>query len=267
MRGLFLVVKKMLRFSSNDRKVDFIIAGTQKGGTTALDEYLRSHPEICMADQKEVHYFDVDENFIKTNIDYSEYHSNFFPNASQKIIGESTPIYMYWKAAPERIYNYNPNIKIILVLRNPIDRAYSHWNMECQKKRDTLSFWDAITTESERCSADFPKQHRYFSYVDRGFYSVQIERLWQYFPKQNMLILKNEDIRYEADKTLKMVCEFLGVSSFNIGKEKDVHSRKYKEKMSIKERQYLANIYSEEIKYLEKILGWDLSEWMSNKNK
>jgi hypothetical protein len=83
-------------------KVDFAICGTQKGGTTALDSYLREHPEVCMANRKEVHYFDVDKNFSEGPPDYSSHHSWFDPLAGHRVIGEATPI----------------------------QRAFSHWNME-----------------------------------------------------------------------------------------------------------------------------------------
>ncbi len=82
------------------RIVNFAICGTQKGGTSALDTYLRGHPEICMADRKEVHFFDNEAAFATGKPDYSRYHSFFSPNDTQRILGESTPIYMYWKPAP-----------------------------------------------------------------------------------------------------------------------------------------------------------------------
>ena len=101
-----------------DFQIGFIICGTQKGGTTALDRYLRMHPEICMADKKEVHFFDNDNFFIDKKPDYLKYHLNFSPRDHHKIIGEATPIYMYWKNSIKRIHNYNPDMKLIAVLRN-----------------------------------------------------------------------------------------------------------------------------------------------------
>ena len=121
-------------------KVGFLIAGTQKGGTSALDAYLREHPDICMANQKEVHFFDNEAIFNGDNSDYAVYHAAFSLKTSQQLLGESTPIYMYWHAAPKRIWQYNPDMKFLIMLRNPIDRAYSHWNMERGRKRDSLSF-------------------------------------------------------------------------------------------------------------------------------
>ena len=125
-------------------RIDFIIAGTQKGGTTALYEYFRLHQNICMADKKELHFFDEDRYFEKKNPNYSKYHRYFSPNEHSQIIGEATPIYMYWNKSIERIHVYNPKIKLIIILRNPIDRAFSHWNMERDKGRESRTFLKAI---------------------------------------------------------------------------------------------------------------------------
>lgn len=163
-------------------KVNFIICGTQKGGTSALDLYLRMHPEICMAANKEVHFFDNEEYFISNNtIDYSLYHKVFEPKVGSRLLGEATPIYMYWYGAPKRIWEYNPEIKLIVILRNPIERAYSHWNMERARCADDISFWDALAGEGDRCRQALPLQHRVYSYVDRGYYTEQLRRLWTFF--------------------------------------------------------------------------------------
>ena len=81
-------------------RVDFVIGGTQKGGTSALDSFLRQHPEICMpTTRKELHFFDREDE----NRDYKKYHANFKPNPQQRVTGEASPIYMYWETAPGRI--------------------------------------------------------------------------------------------------------------------------------------------------------------------
>ena len=100
------------------KRVNFLIAGVQKGGTTILDNYLRSHPDICMANKKEVHFFDNEKLFHDkfTKIDYEQYHSQFTKKNSHKVIGESTPIYTYWKPAAKRIFEYNKDMKLIILL-------------------------------------------------------------------------------------------------------------------------------------------------------
>ena len=246
---------------SVDRTVDFIICGAQKGGTTALDAYLREHPQICMANNKEVHFFDNESNFLKKDHDYSKYHSFFSPQKKHDVIGEATPIYMYWNNAPKRIWNYNPNMKLILLLRNPIDRAYSHWNMEQLRNADNLSFFDAIKNEKSRCLEAFPYQHRVYSYIDRGLYVEQLQRLKKYFPSNQILILKSEYLKKQPDKALENICTFLDIAPFESVEAKNIHSHPYKSKMSQEEREYLRLIFEPEIKNLEQMLNWDCKDW------
>jgi hypothetical protein len=244
------------------RKVDFVVAGTQKGGTSALDHYLRLHPEICMAKQKEVHFFDSEAHFAGAP-DYSIYHAFFACRSPQAVIGEVTPIYMYWYNAPRRMWEYNPSMRIILVLRNPIDRAFSHWNMQRDRHWDEADFMHAVNREAERCREALPFQHRRYSYTDRGFYSEQIRRLWHYFPQQQTLILKNEALREDPDQALQMVADFLGVRPFGEVEKKAIHSRPYSRKMTEEERSYLRNLYAIEISNLESLLGWDCADWLA----
>src|SRR5260370_346019 len=127
--------------------LDFIVAGAQKSGTTALHYFLKKHPQIALPDRHEMHFFD-DEEIFSQPVDYELLHRHFrkrpvrlLPVRSANrtdssrgelgpIVGELTPSYLYWKPAMERIRNYNPQIKLIILLRNPIDRAFAHWNMQ-----------------------------------------------------------------------------------------------------------------------------------------
>lgn len=245
-----------------NKKVDFVVAGTQKGGTSALDMYLRKHPEICMASIKEVHFFDREANF-KDNTDYSKYHAFFNPKPGHKLIGEATPVYMYWYDAPKRIWQYNPEMKFIIVLRNPIERAFSHWNMERRRNVDRMSFWDAIQNEQIRCREALPFQHKNFSYIDRGFYTEQLRRIWHFFPKEQTLIIKYENLRYNVRDTLKDLFGFLNLQMIQNVESMDIHSTSYISSMTEKEYDYLKNIFSLEVKELEYLLGWDCSTWIS----
>ncbi len=224
-------------------KVNFLICGVQKAGTTALATFLVSHPEIGMANRKEVHYFDFEKNFQNGNTDFAQYHAVFSPQPSHKLIGEATPIYMYWHEAPKRIWQYNPDMKLIAMLRNPIDRAYSHWNMEFDRKTDTLPFWEALQSEAQRCREALPYQHRVYSYIDRGFYTEQLRRLWMYFPKEHVLVLKNEDLRNQPNETLKKVTDFLGVTPLNKIEHKEIHTRQYSSGMAEREKDYLRSVF------------------------
>ena len=257
--------QKMKKSQENPtiRFVDFIICGIQKGGTSALDKYLRDHPEICMANKKELHYFDREDNFRKGLPVYADYHSSFFPLKSHKLFGENTPVYMYWQNAPKRIWEYKPEMKLIILLRNPIARAYSHWNMQRIKSKEQLSFLDAIHKEQERCIDPLSPQNRLFSYIRRGFYVEQLQRLWKYFPLEQTLILKSEDLKNYPSKILGEVYDFLGVNQLEAIKNKSVHTLPYESEMSSEERRFLINIFEDEIHNLERILDWNCSEWLS----
>lgn len=246
------------------RKVGFIIAGTQKGGTTALDAYLREHPGIAMASRKEVHFFNDDERFPATGCPHYDWYQQFFVHApAPKLLGEATPSYMYWPPAPERIRAYNPDIKLIMVLRNPITRAFSHWNMEHSRRADRLSFWDAIRTEDKRCSKASAEQRHIYSYVARGFYTRQLARVWASIPRHQTLVIRNEQLKREPQATIDTVCDFLGVERMHISNEKDVFSLSYKTSMSRREWIYLANRFELEILRLERLLGWNCKDWLN----
>jgi len=244
-------------------KVDFVICGTQKGGTTALDAYLREHPQICMANGKEVHFFDNEQVFAEKRVDYAHYHAAFSPTPSHQFIGEATPIYMYWHDATRRIWQYNPEMKVIALLRNPIERAYSHWNMERSRNVEPLSFWEALQAEPQRGREALPFQHRVYSYIDRGFYLEQIRRLWRYFPKQNILIMKSEFLKEQPTAALQEVCQFLGVAPLKSVVPREVHVRPYSSKMSDREVDCLRSLFEHEIRGIERALGWDCPHWLS----
>ncbi|MBN2825241.1 MAG: sulfotransferase domain-containing protein [Campylobacterales bacterium] len=242
-------------------KVNFLIIGVQKGGTTALDSYLRKHPQISMAKQKEVHYFDNESNF-ENSPDYDKYHQYFEEN--DKLKGETTPIYIYWNNAIERIWEYNKNIIIIVILRNPIERAYSHWNMELSRNAEKMDFYDAIIHEGERTKEALPYKHRVYSYVDRGFYSEQLRNLYRYFDKSQVLVIKNEHLKQYPLETLNQVCAFLKVDKFKSIEAQSIHAREYTAPMDAKSFEYLRHQFEYDIKECERITEQDCSNWMKD---
>src|SRR6266513_4498412 len=102
-------------------RLDFILAGAQKSGTTALHYFLEKHPNITMGDQQEIHFFDDEATFAGA-VDYERLHKHYPPVAPSTIAGDCTPSYLYHQSAAERICNYNPKIKSLILLRNPVDR-------------------------------------------------------------------------------------------------------------------------------------------------
>jgi len=195
------------------RTVGFFIVGVQKGGTTALDRYLRQSPFVQMADVKELHFFDND-NLDWSDPDYRYLHEHFEWSDCGLVRGEATPRYIYWPNALERIRCYNAGSKLIVSLRHPSYRAYSHWRMEIQRSEETLSFEDAIAEVGRsRVSNAEGGVHRVYSYVERGFYAPQIRRLRELFPPEQLLFLKTDDLWTETRNTLARVYRFLNLST------------------------------------------------------
>lgn len=170
-------------------------------------------------------------------------------------------MYMYSYDAPRRIWEYNKDMKFILLLRNPIERAYSAWNMERDRNIEECSFKQALIAEGVRRKRALPNQERNFSYVDRGYYSEQIRRIWNYFPKKQTLIVKTDDLKINQQFVLNKIWDFLGVPRLNVESRIQVFSIPYQSYMSKDEFDYLYNVFYLEICVLEHMLGWDCSEW------
>ena len=269
--------------SELERPIDFMIVGAQKAGTTALFESLRAHPQIDMAEEKELHFFDNDELFGSERMgadgmgaeafvagsygaklpQLHAYHERFPKVRANALRGEATPIYMYWAPAMQRLWQYSPWLRLIVLLRSPIERAYSHWQMETQRCQETLDFVTAIREERERSRSALPSQHRIFSYADRGFYCEQLRRIWRYFPPEQTLVLRSDELRLTPKLVLSRVFHFLGVEdSSNLCVAEACFEGNYAGPMSVEARELLCELFEFEIKQLERLLGWELSEWL-----
>jgi len=180
---------------------NFLCVGAQKAGTTTLHDILIQHPEIYLPEIKETKFFQDNSKYRK-GLDY--YEKEFFGKWNgERAVGEIDSVYMYFEYVPERIYKHlGKDIKLIFMLRNPVDRAYSHYWMSYRRGYETETFERAIELEQKRIKIDeFHKIH--FSYIDRGFYAKQIKRYLKLFPKENMLfIIFEEDFLKNRKKQL-----------------------------------------------------------------
>ncbi len=247
------------------KRLNFLICGAQKSGTTALYSYLNRHPDIFLPSCKELHIFDNEHRDwsgegISSIDDDNKHHFSNLKNES--LCGEATPVSLFWRSAPERIWRYNHEIKLIAILRNPITRAYSHWNMEIQRGRDKAPFNTSLEKEKNRCSEALPLQHRIFSYLERGFYTEQIRRLWSFFSPEQVLIMRQDDLLRKPAQSLKMVYNFLDIESISFSRYNSSHSRGYDKAISLKDKVALRFLYQREIAELESMLGWDCSSWL-----
>ncbi len=190
-------------------KQNFVCIGAQKAGTTTLADILCRHSEICIPPIKETKFFLFPEDFNKGEDFYNSYFSNY---NGQKAVGEFDPDYLLFPETAQRIMDtLGKDIKILVVLRNPADRAYSHFLMTKKKGLETLSFEEAIIEEKNR-KQDI-KTKKIFAYIERGMYGSQLEKFLKIFPKQNfMFLVFEEDFLQNREITIKNVQEFLGVA-------------------------------------------------------
>ncbi len=194
---------------------NFICVGAQKAGTTTLHDILKQHPDIYLPELKEAHFFDQEERYSK-GLDW--WINTFFTGyKDEKIMGVMTPEYLYYEEVPARILDDLGNeIKIIVILRNPVERAYSHYQMSVRRGFETMSINEAIESESARIvKGEFERNH--FSYISRGLYSNQVSRYLNIFPKENILFLSFEnDIVKNIDTTITKIEDFLNVDSIKL---------------------------------------------------
>ena len=184
---------------------DFVIIGAQRGGTTSMYHYLTGHPDVGPASEKEVGYFDHDRRYAK-GLDW--YRTHFPLRGEAVVVGEASPNYLFEPLVPERIRAAVPNAKFIALLRNPVDRAFSSYQLMVRRGREPLSFEDAIASEPERRRRG--EGFRY-SYVARGLYMEQLERWLGVFPREQFLILKSEDFYRDPEQVLHQTLAFLGL--------------------------------------------------------
>ncbi len=201
--------------------VRFLIAGVQKCGTTALASYLREHPGLVLPTDKEAHVFDdpdFDERWDSERIDQG-YRRHFPPSVAPNVLhGDATPIYIFHPRLVARIARYNPDMRWIVLLRDPVRRAYSQYHMERARGDERLPFWLALLLEPLRLYRhrdDFRTASplRHHSYFRRGCYDRQIAVLHRHVPPEQVLVLRSDDLDRAPDATLARVYRFLGVAA------------------------------------------------------
>jgi hypothetical protein len=247
-------------------RVDFIVAGVQKAGTTAIHDFLAQHPHIALLRDQALHFFDKKEHFSSSRIgpfepDYRILHGNFDPGSRWRVAGEVTADYLYYPRALERIARYNPQMKLIISLRNPVGRAFSQWNMRRGKGREPLEFIDALKRDQEIGIWQGPRGN---AYLARSFYSPQLEQVYKLFPREQVCVLKYENFRNDPFPALECIFDFLGVRGVSRLKNKKRNVGDYSRKITSHEREYAGAIFDEDITKVEAILGWDCSDWHFN---
>jgi hypothetical protein len=203
---------------------NFLIIGAQRSGTTSLFSYLSRHPAVGAAMSKEVHYFD---QHLGRGLGW--YRSHFplpIPGRVVSAVGEATPYYIFHPLVPRRVHEFNSEIRLIAILRDPVERAISQYQHERSVGRETLSISEAIAREPERLEGEeeriaadpsyVPFNHRCYSYVARGRYKEQLERWHALFPREQLLVLSAESLFGEPEATVNEVLAFLGLRQITL---------------------------------------------------
>lgn len=195
------------------RLPSFFILGAQKAGTTSLHSWLQHQPEVCLPTFKETHFFADDQRF---QLGLEWYQDCFIKKQSNCLIGEVDPEYMFWPRTAQRIREYIYSPKMIFLFREPIKRAFSHYQMSVRRGFEPLGFVDALEAESVRIAgekAQFSMYHH--SYLARGRYSEQAIRYHEAFPDSNFLYIKFDDLvsAETSQETYEKICKFIGIIS------------------------------------------------------
>lgn len=252
----------------------FIIVSVERGGTTSLYRYLTGHPCVAGAFRKEVDYFDF--NWSRG----LHWYRAHFPTRWQAawtrlrrghplVTGEATPYYLYHPQVPGRIARTLPDVKLIALLRNPVERAYSHYNMNCRQRKESLSFEEAIDCEEkrladeyarlERGEIEFGENHYKFGYRLRGVYVDRLMLWHRHFPPERMLILRSEDLYENPPAVLDQVIDFLGLPPWKLTEFKAYNQKPYQPIRPETRRrlvEYFAPHNERLYEYLGRDFGW-----------
>ena len=180
----------------------FVIAGAMRSGTTSLTRWLRGHPDVWMSQNKELHYFDTR---WERGVSVDEYRRDFAGWSHQHAVGEATPNYLYHREAMQRLATVLPDARILLSLRHPVDRAYSHYWARRSRGIETRGFAEVIATEPEVPVGDDG------GLLARGRYFEQIQRALQHVDRARMLVVLFDDLQEQPVDTFGEVCAFIGV--------------------------------------------------------
>ncbi|BFM39464.1 sulfotransferase [Synechocystis sp. LKSZ1] len=199
---------------------NFLIVGAAKSGTTALHTYLQQHPQIYMTPDKETNFFAFqgetlhfqgpgDEAINSFSItDLATYEQLFDGVTQETAIGEACPLYLYHPQAPHNIAQMLPTVRLIIILRNPVDRAYANFLHLVRDDREPLDFTSAIAAESERINKHW---EWFWHYLQQGYYGPQLQRYYELFPANQMKVYLYEDLVKRADWLLRDIFDFLQV--------------------------------------------------------
>jgi len=239
---------------------DFIIIGTVRSGSTSLYYNICEHPSVLDAAYDEIGYFDsnyhLGENWYRSMFPRQKIMDKIKNNTGYAMTGEDTPFYFWKKSVAERIFKDLPKSKMIIIFRNPVDRAFSNYNLGLRTKTEKLSFEEAIDEEMrfleknsfEKCA------NRKRSYLAKGFYDIQMNIWLNVFTKKQFHFLSTEDMQKNPKNELQNVFRFLEIPDYEIKNPQKQKSEKY-EKMKDNTRKMLLEFYKSHNEKLFESIG------------
>ena len=237
---------------------DFIIIGAQKSGTTSLENYIAQHPQILPAIKKEIHFWYRD---FDKGIPWYLAHFPPIPKSVNYLTGEATPNYLEnWQSA-SRIYQILPDVKLLVILRNPVDRAISQYYHWLRLKRENRSFEAAMNEEIKQLkqTPHLPVGDKNYwqeqkSYLGRGIYVEFLQKWLEIFPRKQFLIIRGEDLYQRPAATMKQVFDFLDLPEHKLSEYKKLNPGYY-QPIDESTRQILSDFFQPHNQKLEKFLG------------
>jgi len=248
---------------------DFLVIGAQRSGTTSLYRYLGQHPLIKWARIKEVHYFD------RAYARGPRWYRAQFPlaiSARSWLAGDASPYYMVHPQVPARAVDLVPQARLIALLRNPVDRAYSHYQHTVARGHTDLSFEEALDFEQQLADGEMQRLaaeptyrsllHEWHSYVTRGHYAEQLERWLEHFPRERLHVIVSEQMFADPNRALRGVAYFLGLPPHEVESPQQMVKRgTYAGQMDSLTRERLVEHFRPHNRRLEQLLGlalgWD----------
>jgi hypothetical protein len=238
---------------------DFLIIGCMKSGTSQLTYFLSQHPHIGCSSE-EIHFFD--SKFEKGR----GFYQAILPKKKRGILvtGEDSPNYICDKKVPSRVFSMYPSIKLIVILRSPVDRTYSHYQMRVRLQKEPLSFEEALAIEERKeCPVIKGRIPPNYPYLETSMYARHLERWFSFFSPRQMLVLFNEDLKNDPLHTLNRVCAFLEVPPFTKMPNEDPSLIRKYPPMNPATRQHLEEFFAPHDAELERLLGRPLP-WSSS---
>jgi len=206
-----------------NRLPNFLIVGAAKSGTTALYHYLNQHPEVFLSPIKETNFFAQKGKKVafkgpkdnlgthrRTITEIGDYYNQFINVTVEKAVGEICPSYLYFEDAPKNIKEHIPEVKIIVILREPVARAFSAWVHLTRDGREHLSFEEALSDEPRRIKENWAE---IWHYKEESKYYDQLKRYYDSFPKENIKVFIYEEFKENPLAVYSELCKFIDVDS------------------------------------------------------